>query len=52
MPLKNKYKLAFGSKGGSADIACDYELDSSQAQGTRKSPVPAEVHALVGQTNR
>lgn len=40
------------SKGGLVDATYDYELGSLQAQGTRHSPVPAEVHALVGQTNR
>lgn len=51
MPWKSKYKLAFGSKGGLANTACDDELASLQAQGTRHSLVPAEVHALEGQTN-
>lgn len=51
VPWKSEYKLAFGSKGGLANTACDGELASLQAQGIRHSLVPAEVHALEGQTN-
>lgn len=47
MPWKSKY----GSKGSLANTACDDELASLQAQGTRHSLVPAEVHTLEGQTN-